>query len=47
MEMIVSASKGWEWSGFLLEQLVKCSELSISVGKKIREIIKQTIEGGQ
>ena len=33
--------------GFSFDQIVKCSELSISVGKKIREIIKQATKGSQ
>ncbi len=37
---IVALQKGGN-DGFTLEQLVKCSELSISVGKKIRDIIKE------
>ena len=43
---IVAIQKGGS-DGFLFEQLVKCSELSIAVGKKIREIIKQATEGSQ
>ncbi len=43
---IVALQKGGS-DGFSFEQLVKCSELSISVGKKTREIIKQATEGGQ
>jgi exosome complex component RRP42 len=38
---IVALQKGGS-SGFSLDQLVKCSELSISTGREIREIIKQT-----
>jgi len=38
---IVALQKGGS-SGFSLEQLIKCSELSISTGPEIREIIKQT-----
>ena len=37
---IVALQKGGS-AGFTFEQLVKCSELSISAGPKIREIIKQ------
>ena len=37
---IVALQKGG-FDGFSLEQLVKCSELSISVGKKIRDVIKE------
>lgn len=37
---IVALQKGGS-AGFTFEQLVKCSELSISTGPKIREIIKQ------
>ena len=33
--------------GFTQEQLTKCSEIAISVGAKIREIIKQATEGTQ
>ena len=43
---IVALQKGGA-DGFSLEQLVKCSELSIASGKKIREIIKQATEGTQ
>jgi len=43
---IVALQKGGS-DGFTLEQLVKCSELSIAVGKKIREIVKQATEGGK
>lgn len=32
--------------GFTSEQLVKCAEISISLGAKIREIIKQSTQGG-
>ena len=38
---IVALQKGGS-SGFSLDQLVKCSELYISTGREIREIIKQT-----
>ena len=31
--------------GFTLEQLIKCSEKSISIGAKIREIIKESTKG--
>ena len=31
--------------GFTLEQLIKCSEMSISIGAKIREIIKESTKG--
>jgi len=37
---IVALQKGGS-AGFTFDQLVKCSELSISAGPKIREIIKQ------
>jgi len=37
---IVALQKGGS-AGFTFDQLVKCSELSISAGSKIREIIKQ------
>jgi len=37
----VALQKGGS-SGFSLDQLIKCSELSISTGPEIREIIKQT-----
>merc|ERR1711969_96461 len=40
---IVALQKGGS-DGFTLEQLVKCSELSITIGKKIREIVKQATE---
>jgi len=43
---IVALQKGGS-DGFSFEQLVKCSELSIACGKKIREIIKQATEGGK
>ncbi len=43
---IVALQKGGS-DGFTFEQLVKCSELSIAVGKKIRETVKQATEGGQ
>jgi len=43
---IVALQKGGS-DGFTLEQLVKCSELSISIGKKIRDIIKQATGGSQ
>jgi exosome complex component RRP42 len=43
---IVALQKGGS-DGFSFEQLVKCAELSIAVGKKTREIIKQATEGGQ
>ena len=38
---IVALQKGGS-SGFSLDQLVQCHELSISTGREIREIIKQT-----
>ena len=38
---IVALQKGGS-SGFSLDQLVKCSELSITIVPEIREIIKQT-----
>ena len=43
---IVALQKGGA-DGFSLEQLVKCSELSISVGKKIRDVIKEATGGSQ
>jgi len=43
---MVALQKGGA-DGFSFEQLVKCSELSITCGKKIREIIKQATEGTQ
>ena len=43
---IVALQKGGS-DGFTFEQLIKCSELSITLGKKIREIIKQATEGTQ
>ena len=43
---IVALQKGGR-DGFSLDQLVKCSELSITIGKKIREIVKQATEGGK
>jgi len=43
---IVALQKGGD-DGFSVELLVKCSELSIASGKKIREIIKQATEGTQ
>ena len=43
---IVALQKGGS-DGFSFEQLVKCSELSIATGKKIRDIIKQATEGSQ
>jgi exosome complex component RRP42 len=43
---IVALQKGGS-AGFTFEQLVKCSELSISTGSKIREIIKQATEVNQ
>jgi len=43
---IVALQKGGS-DGFTFEQLVKCSELSITIGKKIREIVKQATEGGK
>ena len=33
--------------GFTQEQLIKCGEISVSVGAKIREILKQAKENGQ
>ena len=41
---IVALQKGGA-DGFTYEQLVKCSEISIAVGSKIREIIKQSTQG--
>ena len=43
---IVALQKGGT-DGFSFEQLIKCAELSIASGKKIREIIKQATEGTQ
>ena len=43
---IVAVQKGGS-DGFTFEQLVKCCELSVVVGKKIRDVIKQATEGGQ
>ena len=43
---IVALQKGGN-NGFSLEELVKCSELSISIGKKIRDIMKQATGGSQ
>ena len=43
---IVALQKGGS-DGFTFEQLVKCSELSITVGKKIRDVVKQATEGGK
>ena len=43
---IVALQKGGS-DGFTLEQLVKCSELSISIGKKVRDVIKQATGGSQ
>ena len=40
---IVALQKGGS-AGFTFDQLVKCSELSISAGPKIREIIKQATQ---
>jgi exosome complex component RRP42 len=37
---IVALQKGGD-DGFSFDQLVKCSEISIAVGKEIREIVKQ------
>ncbi len=42
---VVALQKGGS-DGFTLEQLIQCSETAISVGSKIREIIKQSV-GGQ
>jgi len=36
----VALQKGGD-DGFSFDQLVKCSEISIAVGKEIREIVKQ------
>ena len=43
---IVALQKGGK-DGFTFDQLVKCSELSISMGPKIREIIKQATQSNQ
>ena len=43
---IVALQKGGA-DGFSLDQLVTCSELSISIGKKTREIIKQATGANQ
>ena len=40
---IVALQKGGN-NGFTLDQIVKCSEISISSGSKIREIIKQATQ---
>ena len=40
---IVALQKGGN-NGFTLDQIVKCSEISISLGSKIREIIKQATQ---
>jgi exosome complex component RRP42 len=40
---IVALQKGG-FNGFTLDQIVKCSEISISSGSKIREIIKQATQ---
>ncbi len=34
-------------NGFTLEQLTKCGEISVSLGSKIRETLKQSKQGGQ
>lgn len=41
---ICAVQKGGE-DGFTFEQLIKCSEISISTGAKIREILKQVLGG--
>ena len=42
---VVALQKGGS-QGFTAEELIKCSEMSIKVGRKIREeIIKQTNNG--
>ena len=41
---IVALQKGGS-DGFTHEQLTNCAEMSIQVGKKIREIIKTASEG--
>ena len=41
---IVALQKGGS-EGFTHEQLTNCAEMSIQVGKKIREIIKTASEG--
>jgi len=38
---ICALQKGGK-DGFTIEQLVKCGETSVSVGAKIREILKET-----
>ena len=38
---VVALQKGGS-DGFTQEELIKCSEMSIKVGSKIREIIKQS-----
>jgi len=43
---IVALQKGGN-AGFTFDQLIKCSELSISTGPKIREIIKQATQSNQ
>ena len=41
---IVALQKGGS-DGFTHEQLIKCSEISVQVGSKIREIIKSASQG--
>jgi len=41
---IVALQKGGS-GGFTHEQLIKCSEISVQVGAKIREIIKESSKG--
>ena len=41
---VVALQKGGS-DGFTQEELIKCSEMSIKVGSKIREIIKQSSSG--
>jgi len=33
--------------GFTFEQLIKCGEISVSIGSKIRETLKQATQSGQ
>jgi exosome complex component RRP42 len=41
---IVALQKGGQ-DGFTQDELVKCAEISVKVGSKIREIIKQSSSG--
>ena len=42
---VVALQKGGS-DGFTQDELVKCAEISVKVGSKIREIIKQSSSGG-